>query len=83
MKTPVTRLDCGQYLLISQTNYMLTHFANHCKRFSHDAINSFLHGERIAPRLMWKNMRTQMDTGYATKALLLFIESLQNLLLLI
>ena len=39
MKAPVTRLDYCQYLLVSQINYTLTNFADHCEQFSHDAIN--------------------------------------------
>ena len=41
MKAPVTRLDYCQYLLVSQINYTLTNFADHCEQFSHDAINRY------------------------------------------
>jgi hypothetical protein len=57
MKNPVTRLDYWQYLLVSQINYMLTHFADHCEKFSHDAINRYLCSERITPRLIGENVR--------------------------
>lgn len=57
MKEPVTRLDYCQYLLVSQINDTLTHFADHCEQFSHDAINRYLRGERITPRLVWENVR--------------------------
>jgi len=60
MKAPVTRLDYCQYLLVSQINYTLTNFAEHCERFSHDAINRYLRGERITPRLVWENVRGQV-----------------------
>ena len=60
MKKPVTRLDYCQYLLVSQINYTLTHFADHCEKFSHDAINRYLRGERITPRLIWENVRGQV-----------------------
>jgi hypothetical protein len=60
MKEPVTRLDYCQYLLVSQINYTLTHFADHCKKFSHDALNRYLRGERIPPRLVWENVRGQV-----------------------
>ena len=56
MKKPVTRLDYCQYLLVSQINYTLTNFADHSKTFSHDAINRYLGGERITPRLVWDNV---------------------------
>jgi Transposase DDE domain len=60
MKEPVTRLDYCQYLLVSQINYTLTNFADHCEQFSHDAINRDLRGERITPRLVWENVRGQV-----------------------
>ena len=60
MKEPVTRLDYCQYLLVSQINYTLTNFADHCEQFSHDAINRYLCGERITPRLVWENVRGQV-----------------------
>jgi len=62
MKTSVTRLDYCQYLLVSQINYTLTHFADHCERFNHDAINRYWRGERITPRLIWENVRAQVVT---------------------
>lgn len=42
MKEAVTRLNYCQYLLVSQINYTLTNFADHCESFSHDAINRYL-----------------------------------------
>jgi hypothetical protein len=57
MKKPVTRLDYCQYLLVSQINYTLTNFADHCEQCSHDAINRYLSSERITPRLVWENVR--------------------------
>ena len=60
MKKPVTRLDYCQYLLVSQINYTLTNFADHRQEFSHDAINRYLGGERITPRLVWDNVAGQV-----------------------
>lgn len=56
----MTRLAYCQYLLVSQINYTLTNFAEHCDSFSHDAINRYLRGERITPRLIWDNVRGQI-----------------------
>jgi len=67
MKEPVTRLDYCQYLLVSQINYTLTNFADHSEKFSHDAINRYLRGERITPRLVWDNIEGQVirtSNGY-------------------
>src|SRR5574342_857180 len=60
MRESVTRWDYCQYLLVSQINYTLTHFADHCEQFSHAAINRYLRGERITPRLIWDNVRAQV-----------------------
>ena len=60
MQTKVTRLDYCQYLLVSQINYTLTHFADHCAQYSHDAINRSLRGEQITPRLVWENVKGQI-----------------------
>lgn len=60
MSDQVSRLDYCQYLLVSQINYTLTNFADHCERFSHDAVNRYLRGERITPRLVWDNVRSQV-----------------------
>jgi len=67
MSDQVSRLDYCQYLLVSQINYTLTNFADHCERVSHDAINRYLRGERITPRLVWDNVRSQLvltERGY-------------------
>ena len=60
-KESVTRLDYCQYLLVSQINYTLTNFANHAEKFSHDAINRYLAGEKITPRLVWENVKGQVE----------------------
>ena len=52
-KRKVTRLDYCQFLLSSQINYTLTYFAEHSEHFSHDAINRYLVGDQIPPRLVW------------------------------
>jgi len=67
MSDKVSRLDYCQYLLVSQINYTLTNFADHCERLSHDAVNRYLRGERITPRLVWDNVRSQVvvtEHGY-------------------
>lgn len=60
MKEKVTRLNYCQYLLVSPINYTLTNFADHCKQFSHDAINRYLGGEKITPWLVWGNVQGQI-----------------------
>jgi hypothetical protein len=60
MSDKVSRLDYCQYLLVSQINYTLTNFADHSERFSHDAVNRYLRGERLTPRLVGDNVRSQV-----------------------
>lgn len=57
MQTNVTRLDYCQYLLVSQINSTLTHFADHGAQYSHDAINRYVRGEQITPRVVWENVK--------------------------
>jgi hypothetical protein len=67
MEGKVTRLDYCQYLLLSQINYTRTNLADHCEKFSHDAINRYLRGEKLTPRLVWENVASQvvvMPRGY-------------------
>lgn len=56
----VTRLDYCQYLLVSQINYTLTNFAGHSEKFSHDAVNRYLAGERLTPSVTWENVKGQV-----------------------
>ena len=56
----VTRLDYCQYLLVSQINYTLTNFAEHSEKFSHDALNRYLAGEKLSPKLTWENVQNQV-----------------------
>jgi len=57
MSPKITRLDYCQFLLSSQINYTLTYFADHVDVWSHDAINRYLRGDRIPPRLVWENVQ--------------------------
>lgn len=60
MRDNVSRLDYCQYLLVSQINCTLTNFADHSGRLSHDAVNRYLRGDSITPRLVWDNVRAQL-----------------------
>jgi hypothetical protein len=63
----VTRLDYCQFLLVSQTNYTLTYFADHRPGFSHDAVKRYLEDEKLSARLVWENVRSQVvqsESGY-------------------
>ena len=63
-----TRVDSCQYLLSTQMNYTLTHFADHSETFSHDQINRYLVSkDRLRPRQVWEHVKNdvvQTDDGY-------------------
>src|SRR5262245_1490633 len=59
----VTRLDYCQFLLVRQTNYTLTYFAEHSEQFSHDAVKRYLEGDKITARLVWENVKGQLVTS--------------------
>jgi len=63
----VTRLDYCQFLLVSQTNYTLTYFADHGPRFSHDAVKRYLEEDKLTAHMVWENVRSQVvriENGY-------------------
>lgn len=63
----VTRLDYCQFLLVSQTNYTLTYFAEHSPGFSHDAVKRYLEEDKLTARMLWENVRGQVvrsEQGY-------------------
>ena len=67
MANKMTCLDYCQYLLVTQINYTLTNFADHSSKFSHDKVNRFLKGEKITPRRIWDNVKSQLvttESGY-------------------
>ena len=65
--TKSTRLDYCQYLFSTPINHTLTHFADHCERFSHDQINQYLAGDRLRPHHVWEHVKShfkQTPDGY-------------------
>ena len=66
----VTRLDYCQFLLVSQTNYTLTYFADHSQGFSHDAVKRYLEGDKLTARLVWEQVQRQVVRS--TEAYLVF-----------
>ena len=56
-----TKLDYCQYLLSSQVNYTLTNLAEHLESFSHDAINRYLKGEKLSPRLLFEQVEPLLE----------------------
>lgn len=60
MGKKVTRLEYCQFLLSSQINYTLTHFADHSPGFSHDSVNRYLKREKMTPRLLWEHVQEEL-----------------------
>jgi hypothetical protein len=63
----VTRLDYCQFLLVSQTNYTLTYFAEHSEGWSHDAVKRYLEEDKLTARLVWEQVQGQVvgsEQGY-------------------
>lgn len=63
----VTRLDYCQFLLVSQTNYTLTYFADHRPGYSHDAVKRYLEEDKLTARMVWEQVRGQVvisEQGY-------------------
>jgi hypothetical protein len=48
---------------VSQVNFTLTHLAEHHERFSHDAMNRYLRGDKLTSRMIWENVRAQVVTS--------------------
>jgi hypothetical protein len=65
-----TKLDYCQYLLSSPINYTVTNLADHLEGVSHDRINRYLRGEKLAPRLLWENVKPLLQLS--SNAYLLF-----------
>src|SRR6266446_1451838 len=63
----VTRLDYCQFLLVSQTNYTMSYFAEHSRGFSHDEVKRYLERDKLTVRMVWENVRSQVvrsEQGY-------------------
>lgn len=66
-RTTFSRLDYCQYLLVGQTNYTITNYAEHVDSISHDMVNRYLREARLTPRMVWEQVREQIakdDNGY-------------------
>lgn len=52
--------DYCQYLLSSQKNYTLTHYAAHVEGLSHDRINRHLSQIRVRPQALWEQVKNEI-----------------------
>ncbi len=61
------RLDYGQYLLSSVSNFTQTNYAEHSKEFSHDALNRWMRKEKACSNHVWEHVKNDIifsDKGY-------------------
>jgi Transposase DDE domain len=52
-----TRIDYCQFLLSSHTNFTITHYAEHTRNFSHDAINRYLRRDKMTGSMIWEHVK--------------------------
>ena len=52
-----TRLDYCQFLLSSHVNFTMTHYAEHSKGLSHDAVNRYLRRDKMTSHLIWEHVQ--------------------------
>ena len=67
------RVDYCQFLVGTQINYTQTYFADHCRHFSHDAINRYLNDDKITPAVAWKAIKSTINVS--NNAALIFDDS--------
>lgn len=70
----INRIDYCQFLLSSQTNYTMTHFADHSKGFSHDAVNRLLRRDKLTGQIIWEHVKG--DIVSAPNGCLIFDDSI-------
>ena len=57
----LTRIDYGQFLMSSQTNYTQTYFGAHHPRVGHDALNQWMRKRaRFTSAHLWEHAKTQV-----------------------
>jgi len=63
----LTHWDYCQFLLVSQTNYTQTYFANHSEQLSHDRINRLMRESKLTPLELRQLVRQELvlsENGY-------------------
>jgi len=63
----LTHWDYCQFLLVSQTNYTQTYFADHSEQFSHDRINRLMRENKLTPLELRQQVRQELvlsENGY-------------------
>lgn len=53
----ITKKDYIEYLISTPINYTCTNLAKHLDDVSHDAVNDYLHREKLTARHLWEQVR--------------------------
>jgi hypothetical protein len=68
--------DYCQFLIITQTNYTQTYFADHHPEFSHDSINRHLRDSLVSSSMVWSQIKD--DIVYSANGYLVFDDSVSD-----
>jgi Transposase DDE domain len=53
----INRIDYCQFLLSAQSNFTMTHFADHGQGLSHDAVNRLLRRDKLTGQIIWEHVK--------------------------
>jgi len=70
----ISRIDYCQFLLTSQANYTMAHFADHGKYSSHDSINRLLRRDKLTGQIIWEHVKG--DAVQSSNGCLVFDDSI-------
>lgn len=61
MAVMVTKKEYIEYLISTPVNYTCTNLAKHLEEVSHDAVNDYLHRERLTARHLWEQVKPLLN----------------------
>ena len=59
----ITKKDYIEYLISTPVNYTCTNLSKHLSDVSHDAVNDYLHRERLTARNLWDQVKPLLNDG--------------------
>lgn len=71
----ITKKDYIEYLISTPVNYTCTNLAKHLEDVSHDAVNDYLHRERLTARHLWEQVQSLLSDS--AEACLIVDDSVQ------
>ena len=70
----IKRLDYCQFLLVSQTNFTMTNFADHIQGSSHDAVKRYLEVDKLTANQVWEH--AQRDIVVSPRGCIVFDDTI-------